>query len=433
MIFKSLLMSLILLGCAGALTFEDLKVSFLSLRLKNENGFVTKADELKIKYLKALQNLQKSFQDQGSLDEALSVDQETKNLKLKGWPLPPLSAGGPASLEAARKIYVRQYLSHKKDVAKNMIEASEKMQQLLEKKIIELTKEGDLATAQKAKAYLAEIKVDVQINEYKALLKRVSDRGRSPAALRVRRFGDEVEVLVRFDTGGKISMDSPISNTIEITGGRKERGNTEAISLGEFLGAPKFNSFPAIVFDHTFEGGKDIPFQAIDIEVTPIEFDDKKGISLTVSTVAANPMINLAKGKIPSVANSCKYRVSYEYLVPKSNKTVGALFIQQGHGFPIEDRVFRKNGSWHQAEITTFSKSENDFLRIFLSGPAGTQLAKTQNESIWLHSLQIEILSFAAFICEEFGESGESKIVYEDAQKQPLFAKNGELIAPDKN
>ena len=428
---KTVLLAFILLGSMGsgfALTFEELKVSFASLRLKEEGEFEANTTALSGKYREALGSLLKSYQEQGLLDQSLLISAEIKRIEQGIWPLPPLSTESPAKLKSARKIYVEQFVGYKKDIAERIITASDKMQQLLEEKVVELTREGDLDTARKARTYLQDLSTDTKINDYKLLIKRLKNPGQSPAALRIRRYGDPVEVLVRLDTAGKVSMASPISNTMEITGGRKERGETEAKSLGEFLGAEKYDPYPQTVFSHTFDDANDLPLQAVQFDVTPVEFDGKKAIGLTVQAAATNPMVTIAKANLPQKAASCEYRISYEYLIPKSNEKLTTLSIQQGPGFEIEKRTSRKKGVWQSCEATSLSQSEHRFLRIYVGGSPGTKVAEIRNESFWLRSLKVDIIKFSAYICEEFGESGESKIAYPEAQEQPLFAANGALL-----
>ena len=53
--------------------------------------------------------------------------------------------------------------------------------------------------------------------------------------LRLRRSTDNVEVDVRLDGSGKVSLDSPIANVVEDTGGTGEDGTTNASTLNGFL------------------------------------------------------------------------------------------------------------------------------------------------------------------------------------------------------
>lgn len=419
--------------CAQALTIEELQSSFVSLKLKTQTDFDNTTSLLRGNYVKALVRTQKKFQDQGRLDEALKAQAEIKIIESKIWPLPAIALPVPPNLLSVRKVFLKEYLALKRDYASTIVEAAEKMDGLLERKIIELTKMGDLAGAKNAQVYQQSLKNDQSIKDLQTFLNQVRSDGSAPAALRIRRYGDDVEVLVHYDTVGKISLDSPISNVVEISGGKRERGESKARKLGGFLGAEGYDVDSQLLFSMVFDQAQTAPLSLLDIEAgAPVEMDGKKGVPFWISGAAQNPMINLPAGTLPPLSASCGVEISCEFLVPKGNKKLEALSFHQGGGPALAERVYGKEGKWEQAFIESNSKGDVPNVRIFMGGKPGTQLPEIRGEAIVLHSLKIELTKPSAFICERFGEGGISEEIVSEISNQRPFALNGDLLPTGK-
>lgn len=421
----------LVLGSVQALTVEDLKVSFGSLRLKAQDASANKAAELRTKYLKALGQAQEKLQKRGRLDDALKVAGEIKLTNEKAWPLPAIEAPVPADLASLRKVFVKEFLVIRKEEATTVVAASKKLEHLLSKKIVELTKGGNLEGAKQARDYKESLAVEPKLLEYRALLDRVGRDGNAATAYRVRRYGDDIEVLVRYDASGKLSNDSPISNTVEMTGGRKERGETAATTLGGFLGAKGHDPDPQIIYEATFDKANQGELSLLDIEAgQPVEYKGKTGTPFKISDTARNPMINLPVGSLPPLEASCVVRITCEFYVPRENKGVEAISFNQGGGPALADRSVGKKGAWTTEVIESAAKGEVPNLRLFIGGVPGVQLPQIRGEAVVIHSLKVEIIRPSVFICEQYGKDGGVLKKFPDGKDQEVLALNGELGKP---
>jgi hypothetical protein len=193
-------------GFSCALTLDDLYQSFTARKLKIIDDRDTNIASLGANYTVALKKMQQKYEAAGRLDDALSVKKENDLVTSKTWPIPPLVVGAPRDLVVARKLYIQNHLDFQRQSGRSLMEVAEKMDELLAEKVISLTKEGDLETAKKARAIQEAIAKDELLAEANALIQRVDKDGSAPVAIRIRRVGDDLEVEVRYDSSGKISL-----------------------------------------------------------------------------------------------------------------------------------------------------------------------------------------------------------------------------------
>jgi hypothetical protein len=220
-----------------ALSVEDLQVSFQAAVLKANESRDKQIGTLDQRYTAALANLQEKAQKKADLEEALAIKNEGKLIAEKTWPLPPVPGEHAKTLNRPRQTYLKTRLGIEREWALSMSNLADKMEEALEAQVTSLTKAGNLKEAQRAKELLEKIQKDPELAKARELPSRVTRSGRSRAGYLVRRNGDDLEVLVRYDSEGKISLKSPVENVVEQTGGKREKGKTNARTLGEFVGA----------------------------------------------------------------------------------------------------------------------------------------------------------------------------------------------------
>ncbi len=414
-------------------SLTELLASFKAHELRIQKTLETKTTKLGGSYQEALQKLQIKYQNGNRLNDALRVKKEITEVSQGKWPLTALRPTAPSGLISARKLFTKSYIRIQQEHGEALVKSADKMDKLLEKFATTLTKNGDLESALKVKAQQESLKIAPSIVGARQFLKRVGKSGGAKSAFRLRRQGDNIEVLVRYDTEGKVSFDSPIENVVEITGSKKEKGETSALRLGGFLGAEGFQGESFTVFDHKFDKEGLEPLVALDIDSGKVvEVDGKSGLILTINEKAKNPMISLPPGTLPPENVSSGFKITFEYLVPKSNRKVSGWSYQQGGGFPLGERTEGKIGKWKSEVVEGTSLSKFDFLRLYMSGSVGSKIADIRGDTLIVHSLRIEITRPAAFICESFGPSAESLGQSTKEVDQKIFALNG-LLVEDKS
>ncbi|MEN8679780.1 MAG: hypothetical protein ABF391_06975, partial [Akkermansiaceae bacterium] len=202
-----------------ALSVEDLQVSFQAAVLKANESRDKQIGTLDQRYTAALANLQEKAQKKADLEEALAIKNEGKLIAEKTWPLPPVPGEHAKTLNRPRQTYLKTRLGIEREWALSMSNLADKMEEALEAQVTGLTKAGNLKEAQRAKELLEKIQKDPELAKARELPSRVTRSGRSRAGYLVRRNGDDLEVLVRYDSEGKISLKSPVENVVEQTGG----------------------------------------------------------------------------------------------------------------------------------------------------------------------------------------------------------------------
>ncbi|MDB4740040.1 hypothetical protein OAF91_06560, partial [Akkermansiaceae bacterium] len=251
-----------------ALSVEDLQFSYEAAVLETNEGRDEQLGTLNQRYLTALSKLQKQAQKQGTLDKAVAIKNEGILIEEKTWPMPPVPPAASKILQGPRGTYLKARFGIEKDWALKTVRLADKMEKALRAKIVSLTKSGNLEEAQGAQVLLKKIQEDPELANARELPSRVMQSGRSRAGFIVRRNGDDLEVMVRYDSEGKISLKSPVENVVEKTGGKREKGRTSARTLGEFVGIGAESTERHIALDYTPEDGKLTPDEVIGVDVS---------------------------------------------------------------------------------------------------------------------------------------------------------------------
>ena len=425
-----ILMAAILLESVHALALSEIQVAYQAQVLKIDEERKASVDTLQKSYLKALDGIRNSFQKAGDLDRILKVKEESELIKKGTWPLPPLPEELEHRVAASRKLYLKTYVKFDRAWAMSMIKVSEKMITLLNKKRVELTKAGDLEEAKKAQMLTEVINKDPDVMRARELPKRVSEGGHARGAFVLRRGGDNIEVLVKYDSSGKLSLKSPVENVVEQTESRKERGETAAKTLGEFVGAKGFEVDAYTSFDKSVESGKFEFTQLIGSSVEKTtEIKDGPAMVIKLGKKVSNAYFRIA-GVLSPLHAPATHRITVQYFVPKDNHKVVGLNFQHGgaSGKPI-GKPITTVGKWETATLEAASGSSDDFLTGYFRGPSFKEFPASGGDRVYLKALKIEHIKFSAFIVEELGSSGNPAKKETDSGIQRMFVKNGVILA----
>ena len=425
---KTLLCLFFLAGFLGARTVDELKVAYEVKMLAIEKEHRKALEKLAQGYTRALDQVQKKFQQAGRLEDVLKVVAEKKDLKAEKWPLSRLEASAPSDLIRVRKIYETSRIKAERENAEGMIETSEKMEVLLEQQMRSLTRAGQIAEAKKAKDLLEKMGEDQSITAARELVKRVRLNESAPVAYRLRRSGDDLEVLVRFDKSGQVSMDSPVENVIEITGGKKEKGETKAKVLGEFVGAPGYEVDAYVAFQSDMEKITP-PTRGVSLELEAgFEYENRKVLRILMPVKAPNPRVEWP-GVLSSIANKSRVKIDFQYFIPSRNEKLKGFSFHWGLAAPIEDTVMDTTGRWTAESLEADSLNEKETLRFFVDRLSGSNKTfNGGNESIYLDDLKVTFLSFAAHVVARYEDNKISGDVATDSSAQKVIVHSGRFL-----
>jgi hypothetical protein len=410
-----------------ALTLEELEKSYeqklSDVRLEKEKSLA----DLKQSYLGALARIETKYQKAGRLDELMLTREEMKDISEGKWPLTALPEKISLDTAAPRKIYLKKRIEIEQEAARKTTETADKMLALLDKQKTELTKEGDLEQALLADQIKAEIEADTGLAGARQLLANVMSDGTTAAVLRLRRHGDDIEVLVKHDTRGQISFLSPVQNVRETD---KSVGDTTANNLGEFVGAEGFEPAPLTIYQQGGAGKEigDFTLNAINGPEEPLE-NNQTAFRLSLDIKSENPYGRFETiGPRKSAPGSVRARC--QFLVPKSNKVLSGITITQG-GMPILSAEASKPDFWNEADAMASSRDEHEkgTVLFYLKRPPDTLIADAHDDYVLVKELHIEIVRFAAFVVQRFDKNGTELENYATPEKQPLFIANGEFVA----
>lgn len=425
-IFRSLLfLALSALGC-HALTLEELEKSYdqkqSDVRLEKEKSLT----DLNESYLGALARIEAKYQKAGRLDEVMLTRQEIKDLTDDKWPLNALPEKITLELAAPRKIYLKKRIEIEQLAARKTTEAADRMRELLDKMAVDLTKEGNLEQALLARQIKAEIEANKDLGGARDLLSNVMSDGTTQSILHLRRYGDQIEVMVKHDARGRISMLSPIQNLQESD---KSIGDTNARNLGEFVGAKNFDPAPFTIYRQG-EAGKQIGTLRLG-GIEGVEEPLEKGqsalrLSLDIKAVNACGAFQLA-GPRTSAPGSVRARC--QFLIPKSNKVLSGITITQG-GAPILYAEASKPDIWNEVDATGESRVEHEAgtILLYLKRYPNTEVGAAAQDYVLIKDLHIEIVRFSAFLVQRFDKNGTELERHDTPEKQPLFITNGEFV-----
>ena len=411
---------------ASALTLGELEKSYddkqSGIRLEKDKSM----DGLKQSYLGALARIETKYQRAGRLDEVLLVKDEMKDISNEKWPM--LALPKKISLEVAepRNIYLRKRIKIEQNAARQTAETADKMLALLEKQAVNLTKKDDLQQALLSRQIKADIESDAKLTDARKLLANVMSDGRSRPALRIRRFGDNIEVIVRYDARGKVSPDSPISNIVEAD---KSNGNTSAKVLGEFIGAKGYDVKPRTILAQDFNGKELGKFQlgAI-LPDFQKSVSGESGVGLSPDPAGTN-WHGAIVGVSPPISAPGTVRISCRYFIPRENKQIIGFSFNGETGGPFLNKSFEERGKWVDDEVEGSSVGEKGIILFYFKFPSSeVNVQQAILESVVMGSIKIEQIKFTAFVVQRLGDNGVITETFEDPATQPKFATNGELL-----
>ncbi|MDC1350046.1 hypothetical protein N8194_03050, partial [Akkermansiaceae bacterium] len=416
---------------ASALTLDELRVAYRAKILRISQDKEETLDQLRGSFIKMLGKTEAEFQKSGKLQDVLLVKEQVKLVESKVWPLPGQTEGDPRKLVSGRKIFDKAYIEREREAAEKLVAAGNAMKEALEKKIVALTKSGDIEKATEANKLFEETRTNETLRDANNFLARVGRNGSGPPACRIRRFGDGIEVMVHYDKVGKISLNSPIENVIEITGGKQERGETKAKVLGEFVGSKGYEPDPRVLFQNDLSK-KDLGlvFTAFSKELNVKIGDGESGLKVTLIPNAVNPHITVDDVSLPPVADAGSYEVTCSYYLPKNNKKIVGFSWNQGSGAPIEKFVFEKKGQWVTKTVSTDSINHLLNLRLYVKFKPGTVLKDAVGDSLFLKMLEVKQTTFSTYIISKYDESGQVTETFPDTTTQKKLTLGGKLVSP---
>ena len=413
--------------CIGA-SLGDLKKSYTARYDEANAQRDAQIKTLDANYLRALDRLLEKAKSTGKLETVIPIRDESLAIKNANNPLPPLAKTASLELKNIRGKYNKTrnkiLIAH----AETVNDLVGKMREKLKSQEIAMTKSGKLLHALAAKQMRESLGNDAGASAARDLLKYGGSKGRNRPALQLRRFGDNLEVLVFRDHRGKISMDSPVENVREKSGEKKELGDTKAKVLGEFVGAKGYEADPYLAYHHVFDG-KELGGLSL-TSIIP-EYSQKRagqtGVRLSLKPAAVNPHMSFG-ALLPPNSSKGTYRISTRYFVPKRNQVVAGFMFIQTAGSPIALLRFEKTGKWEQGEAVAESSHDKGTLLLYLIKKKGKKEAHDNGESILLGEMKVEHLKFSAFIQQSFKDSDALPSGSNDPQKQALFISNGEFV-----
>ncbi|MBN8458946.1 MAG: hypothetical protein J0M04_14015 [Verrucomicrobia bacterium] len=427
---RSLLNALIFLTLALTATARAQAVDSLVNRFdeRREQADLDRDEQLKKlsdSYVIALKRLLDRTKSGGNLDAVRPVNDEITAIEDKAATLPPLPDTAPADLKKLRATYDDSRHKILKTHATALTDLAGKLDAALKKLEAELTKTGKIDAAVAAREELAK---DQALTDARDLLKLGGSTAKGKPALQLRRYGDNLEVLVYYDRAGKISMDSPVENTRERTGEGKELGDTKAKVLGEFVGAKGYTVDPYVAFDHIFDG-KDIAgmiFLGLDHE-TGFDSEKEKGLKISFTKGEAKYRCGILKGLLPPKASDGTVQITARYFIPKTNRTVDGLVVGPSSGKPLGE-VFAAKGKWTRATTSGIAADELTSLFITLKRGDNASVKDTAGEYVVLGALKVEYTGFSAFVQRRFSDDGGAGDGRTEAAEQPASIVNGEIL-----
>jgi hypothetical protein len=408
-----------------ALTLEELEKSYeqklSDVRLEKEKSLA----DLKESYLGALARIETKYQKAGRLDELMLTREEMKDISEGKWPLTALPEKISLDVAAPRKIYLKKRIGIGQQAARKKTETADKMLALLDKRKVELTKEGNLEQALLADQIKAEILSNKELGAARELLSNVMSDGTTQNVLRLRRFGDNIEVLVKYDTRGKISLLSPIQNAQESD---KSIGDTTATNLGEFVGAKGFEPDPLTIYQQGDKENQIGKLQLIGIEGSEEIQDKQTALRLSLDLKHDNPRGSFNPSG-PRASAPGAVRARCQFLAPKSNKVLnGVMIVQTGNRILSSDAS--NPGIWNEADATGESSPEDETgtILFYLKGHPNSNIAEAADDYVLIKDLHIEIVRFSAFLVQRFDKNGTELERHDTPEKQPLFIANGDFV-----
>ena len=416
---------LTVLPCFG-LTLKELETSYESKCSEIRLEKATALQSLRDSYLGALRRIEAKYQRAGRLDEVLFVKQESAAIEKGQWPLKALPNAISLETNAPRKIYLKKHIEIEQQAAKDLASTADTMEKALDLQIADLTRSGELAEAKLAQQIKAEIAKDPDITSARQLLQNVRSDGSARPALRIRRAGDNIEVLVHYDMRGKIGPESPISNVEESD---KSIGDTEAKNLGEFAGVEGYDTIPRILLQEDYSDGEigTVSFRSIEAEAN-FTVAEETGIKVSFPKNPKNPYAAVGAAYPPGVSSN-SLRLTCRYYVPRSNKGIVGLQFTEGGGLFGGEKLL-ESGKWSEGVLSGTSGPESTHLLMYLSKAPSKTIAQCMQDYLVISSLKLEQTAFSAYLMNRFSPDGAILEEHKDFATQPIFVKNGQISLP---
>ncbi|MDB4669951.1 hypothetical protein OAG50_04605 [Akkermansiaceae bacterium] len=261
----------------------------------------------------------------------------------------------------------------------------------------------------------------------RTLVKRIRPNGSSPVAMRIRRAGDQLEVLVRYDARGEVSLKSSVENVTEKTGVTKDKGSTRAKTLGSFIGAKGFTVDPYVSYSNDFKKGDLGAARSYSLELEHKKEDkETTGTRIRIPAKAENPRIYFP-GVVPPLSKKGTFRLRARYYVPTTNKSIVGIQFSQSAG-PLPGGIGGKKGAWADLEFTYEATAEADGLFFYHVCSPDVPVAARAGEYASLAELTITHESFSAYLVERFDEHGAVAETSAEAANQKAVVTNGILL-----
>jgi hypothetical protein len=227
-------------------------------------------------------------------------------------------------------------------------------------------------------------------------------------AVRIRRSSDDIEVDVAFDSEGKVSASSAITNVAEQGG---ESGSTNATDLNGFLNESGVNvGMGGNFFDQNSQA--------------TINATSSNGFTATVAKTNTNAFDIRASSQ--SYNNVKKGTVTISYNIVQntlSNSFKIELYRLVGSDYEIVDTV--PVGTTGSRSVTVENTNTNgDIFRLFSSSST-----LNNGEVIQISDITITASKHTAFVHTWYDQAGSNDAVQETAANQPKIAENGALLA----
>ena len=424
----SLIALAVMASVAMAAPFDDLQAAFKTHRATANSQRDEQLAKFDASYSGALERQLEKVKSTGKLETAIPFNEEIKAVKKGQDPLPPLSPNATSELRNMRAKFMEGRDKILKDHAEVVVALIDKMEKELKAQEVALTKDGKLDEALAAKNMRDALTGDADTIAARELVKFSGQHGSGPPAYQLRRYGDNLEVLVFRDHRGKVSMDSPIEIVSPKPNAKKLIATTTAKVLGEFVGAKGFTVDPYVYYHHVFDG-KDLGDFTLN-EIVP-EFKHAeagaKGLRLSPKPLAVNPYGSFGK-VIPPSTSKGTYRIVCRYLVPKSNRVITGIQFFDGGGSRVGGPKCEKTGKWETVEFRGESTNAAGSLLLYFTVAEGKKEADAADDYVVLGEVTFEHLKFSAYIRQKFGDHGEPLATSDDPQKQSLLISNGQFV-----
>jgi len=230
-------------------------------------------------------------------------------------------------------------------------------------------------------------------------------------AVRIRRSSDDIEVDVAFDSDGKVSASSAITNVAEQGG---ESGSTSATDLNGFLNESTEN-FSAIAY-----AGIDASYKNFTSDPTISE----TAFSGTNGGTASRLCYSLPLQLTISEADGCKFKVTGTIdSLSGGNVTIKPTTQNNGAGSytPAEGNKVISDGTTGAFEYIFTGNGVNEFKSVIFIIDASTTVSAS--------NLKFEIIEHGATVHTWYDQAGSNDAVQGTAANQPTIAENGALLA----